>query len=176
MGGGEAFLLALHELRKSGTVDSLHQEVIPESSSRSKTSFESRRPLAVSETGPPMFCKKSSAIRDCTCSDCILSPYFSERRVKSTPRFRRNPKKNSSSRALSSVTSVRVSGVPASNRSRESAVAKRIASRSLCKEARSIECASTPKPIYGWRVQYFRLCFDSCPARAKFEISYCWMP
>src|SRR5882762_4224835 len=147
MGGREALLLAPHELRKFCAVYLCHQEGTPESSSRSKTSFESKRPLEVNETGPPMFCKKSSAIRDCTCSDCILSPYFSESRVKSTPRFRRNPKKNSSSRALSRVTSVRVSGVPASNRSRESAVAKRIASRSSCKEARSIECASTPKPI-----------------------------
>ena len=37
----------------------------------------------------------------------------------------------------------------------------------------SMECASTPKPRYGWRVQYFRLWRDSDPRRAKLEISYC---
>src|SRR6267154_5145811 len=138
MRGREALLLAPHQLRKLCAVDRSHQEVTPESSSRSKTSFESRRPLAVSETEPPMFCKKLSAIRDGTCSDCILSPYFSERRVKSTPRFRRNPRKNSSSSALSFVTSARVGKEPASNRSSESAVAKRVAS-SAASWLRSIE-------------------------------------
>ena len=42
-----------------------------------------------------------------------------------------------------------------------------------------MECASTPKPRYGCRVQYFKLCRESrnpmpcVTGRAKFEISYC---
>src|SRR5208337_4841979 len=64
-------------------------------------------------------------------------------------------------------------GAPATYSSSESGVEKRTAFPSApC----SIECASTPKPKYGCRVQYFRLCRDSQPSQAKFEISYCLIP
>ena len=48
--------------------------------------------------------------------------------------------------------------------------------------AGSMECASTPNPRYGCRVQYLRLCRESrrpmpcVTGRAKFDISYCCTP
>ncbi len=41
----------------------------------------------------------------------------------------------------------------------------------LARVTPSKECASAPKPTYGSSRQYFRLCADSKPGRAKFEIS-----
>src|SRR5208337_4555144 len=91
---------------------------------------------------------------------------------RSTPRFKRNPRKKLSSKAAAADTTVFSKGEPATYFSRESAAAKRTASAPTTAEI-SMECASTPKPKYGWRVQYFKLCCDSKPVRAKFEISYC---
>ncbi len=61
------------------------------------------------------------------------------------------------------------------NASSESGAENRTASTPRSKPG-SIECASTPKPRYGCRVQYFRLWRDSYPCRAKLEISYCRTP
>src|ERR1700722_17402835 len=90
---------------------------------------------------------------------------------RSTPRFKRKPKKKHSSNAAASVTTVRSCAAPATYFSSESGLAKRMDTTPAEDDA-SIECASTPKPRYGGDVQYLRLWRDSKPARMKFEISY----
>src|SRR6185369_16864193 len=171
----KALLLALHQPRQFGATDRRHQEETPESSSLSKTSFDNSRPLAVNDTEPLTLCRKPAATKEFTCGSNLPAalPYFFDSPLRSTPRHNLSPRNNSSSIALSSVASVRVSGAPASNFSSESVVAKRTAHDP---PRLSIECASTPKPMYGSLVQYLTLCFDSCPARAKFDISHCRIP
>src|SRR5262249_47529252 len=103
---------------------------------------------------------------------CIVSaPNCSTTRLTSTPQFRRNPRQKVSSNACSAEIALHSLGAEHRYLSSESGLENRIALLPL--RTRSMECASTPKPRYGWRVQYFRLCFDSRLSRAKLEISYC---
>src|SRR5262249_41005490 len=94
---------------------------------------------------------------------------------RSIPAFNRKPKKKLSSSAACLETSVRRRGTRETYDSSASEVENRTASKSSPEDF-SIECASTPKPKYGCRVQYFKLCREAKPSRAKFEISYCAIP
>src|SRR5713101_4903588 len=124
-------------------------------SSASRTTFPSRR------TNPIAF---NGSNRDAN-----VTPYSRSIRPKSIPSSCRNPKNNSSSSALSAVNlSCCSTGNP------PPCTALTYAAASCAFAHRSVpenECAPAPNPKYASRRQYFRLCFDSNPGSAQFEIS-----
>src|SRR5437667_1849520 len=96
-----------------------------------KTSFDSRRPREVnrifSSSRSSKSCSTHCAIageNDRTAS----SPNEAARRLRSTPLFKRKPRKNLSSSELAGDTGVRSGGDPARNLSKESGIANRTAS------------------------------------------------
>src|SRR5262249_54123732 len=138
------------------------------------TSFESSRPDGVKQIQSSLVrassprSTRSSTIGSRACSS--LCPNFAPISRRVIPRFTRNPRKKTSSRAALRLTTVFCKGAPAIYFSSESAEAKRTASDSPDAD-NSMECASTPNPRCGCLVQYFKLCLDSKPGCAKLEIS-----
>src|ERR1700676_5029695 len=145
---------------------------------RSNTSFERRRPRGVRRITSACFSINPGRTRPARVSDkpvIASSPKLAATCRKLTPQVSRRPRKNVSSSAADSETEVRFSGPSATYLSSESEVENRTASVPPS-ELGSIECASTPNPKYGCRIQYFKLCRDAYPDRAKLEISYCCNP
>src|SRR5438128_11360949 len=96
-----------------------------------KTSFDSRRPRGVnrifSSSRSNKFCSMHSAIAGEN-AFTASSPNEAARRLRSTPRFSRKPRKKLSSSEFAGDTGVRSGGAPARNLSKESGVANRTAS------------------------------------------------
>src|SRR5215469_1983035 len=158
----------LSEAEREKTTASPYPAAFPRN--RSNTSFDSSLPRGVSRANLPSRAMSPSATISST-TDAAVSrlPNSSVTDSRSIPRVSRKPRKNDSSNASCRNTTTRLMSPPLEYSSRESAVENLTASPP---SDQSMECASTPNPRYGCRVQYFRLCRDSSPARAKLEISY----
>src|SRR6476661_10760815 len=138
---------------------------------RSNTSFESSRPRGVRLTTSPSRSSRPKPSHSEIVSENVRgasSPKSDAIFFRSTPRFRRRPRKKVSSSAPEELTCVLLYGPPAMYSSSESGAAKRTASFGDPEQC-SMEWASTPRPRYGWRVQYLRLWRDWCPSRAKLD-------
>src|SRR6267378_788210 len=132
------------------------------------TSFDTAsRSLASRTTRPSR--STNPAIINGSNRDANATPYSLSIRPRSIPSSCRNPKNNSSSSALSAVnfSCCSTGNPPPCN-------ALTYAAASCAFDQRSVpenECAPAPNPKYASRRQYFRLCFDSNPGFAQFEIS-----
>src|SRR5258708_195806 len=132
------------------------------------TSFETLNFPGASRTTPP---SRSTKPAEASGSNrpANATPYIRSIRVTSIPSSCRNPRNNSSSSALSAVSA---SCCSTGNRPLCTAVTYSAASCAFAhRSAPENECAPAPNPRYGSRRQYFKLCFDSYPGLAQFEIS-----
>src|SRR5258708_5536562 len=141
------------------------------------TSFDSSLPREVNRRFSPERTSRPSRTSSAIVASKLSrgAPNSSRNRPISTPRLSLSPKKKLSSKACCWLTAEALKSAATKKRSYSSVVANLTLS-TPCSAAGSIECASTPKPRYGCRVQYFKLCRDSNPGRAKLEISYCSIP
>src|SRR5437868_1028927 len=136
--------------------------------SSTNTSFDTLNFRSVSLTTSPSRSTNPAAASGSNRS-LIATPYSISIRRTSIPCNCRNPKNSSSSSACSALTSSNCS-----TRNRPRAIASTYTARSCAFAQRCFpenECAPAPNPRYGSRRQYFKLCFDSKPGLAQFEIS-----
>src|SRR5207302_8229762 len=132
------------------------------------TSFDTLNFLSASRTTSPIRSTNPAAANGSN-RPRTVTPYSLSIFPTSIPSSFRKPRNNSSSKACSAVT---VSNCSTGNRPLSIAFIYVTASCAFAHRCLpEKECAPAPNPKYGSRPQYFKLCFDSNPGFAQFEIS-----